>query len=294
MTVAEKELQAFRLISLDGTPISSSDIKHVEARFDQKRQEYILLWNDILFIHKDAVHVENKGEILLFLTDDGFEYVKPLRIRAALDVVLDIVISSQTGVKADEPVISEANDAIIQNSQGEMYYYGKGVPQDYLKAFDWYLKAANQGYASAQYNLGYMYLKGKGVPHDYSTAFSWFLKAANQGDVDAQNALGDIYSEGKGVPRDYSTAFNWYLKAANQGDADAQNALGDIYYYANGVPQDYSKAIDWYLKAANQGNADAQYTLGDMHHNGDGVTLDYSKAIDWYLKAANQGNADAQ
>lgn len=36
--------------------------------------------------------------------------------------------------------------------------------QDYKEAFKWYSKAANQGYAVAQYNLGVMYENGSGVP----------------------------------------------------------------------------------------------------------------------------------
>ena len=37
---------------------------------------------------------------------------------------------------------------------GLMYSQGKGVAQDYATAASWYRKAAEQGYASAQYNLG--------------------------------------------------------------------------------------------------------------------------------------------
>jgi uncharacterized protein len=37
---------------------------------------------------------------------------------------------------------------------GELYYYGQGVPQDYHKAMEFYLKSANQGNAVAQKNIG--------------------------------------------------------------------------------------------------------------------------------------------
>ena len=42
-----------------------------------------------------------------------------------------------------------------------MYEHGEGVPQDYAEAVRWYRLAADQGYASAQYNLGVMYNNGK-------------------------------------------------------------------------------------------------------------------------------------
>ena len=41
------------------------------------------------------------------------------------------------------------------------------MPQDYAQAAAWYRKAADQGYAGAQYNLGVMYANGQGVPQDY-------------------------------------------------------------------------------------------------------------------------------
>ena len=62
-----------------------------------------------------------------------------------------------------------------------MYDRGRGVPQDYKLAFKWFTKAAEQGYASAQFNLGSMYNQGDGVPQDDKMAFKWYTKAAEQG-----------------------------------------------------------------------------------------------------------------
>ena len=42
-----------------------------------------------------------------------------------------------------------------------MYEEGKGVRQDYTAALDWGRKAADAGYARAQYALGYSYYEGK-------------------------------------------------------------------------------------------------------------------------------------
>ena len=43
------------------------------------------------------------------------------------------------------------------------------------------LKLAEQGYATAQYNLGLMYANGEGVPENDKTAVMWYTKAAEQG-----------------------------------------------------------------------------------------------------------------
>ena len=40
----------------------------------------------------------------------------------------------------------------------------------------WYTKAANQGYAKAQYYLGKAYDKGEGVAKNDSEAMKWYQK----------------------------------------------------------------------------------------------------------------------
>jgi TPR repeat protein len=62
-----------------------------------------------------------------------------------------------------------------------MYANGKGVPQDYVEAVNWYGLAANQGDAVGQSNLGLMYANGKGAPQDYVTAHMWLNLSAAQG-----------------------------------------------------------------------------------------------------------------
>ena len=54
-----------------------------------------------------------------------------------------------------------------------MYRDGVGVPNDDKMAFKWYTKAAEQGYADAQFELGEMYGLGRGVPQDYIKAHMW-------------------------------------------------------------------------------------------------------------------------
>ncbi len=44
----------------------------------------------------------------------------------------------------------------------------------------WYRKAAEQGYAKAQFNLGNMYITGLGVPLDYAQAHMWYDLAASR------------------------------------------------------------------------------------------------------------------
>ena len=86
--------------------------------------------------------------------------------------------------------------------------------------------AAEQGYASAQYNLGLMYATGEGVPQDYQEALKWYRLAAEQEDAQAQYTLGFMYATGRGVLKDDAEALKWYRLAAEQGYASAQVTLG--------------------------------------------------------------------
>jgi TPR repeat protein len=98
-----------------------------------------------------------------------------------------------------------------------MYRDGQGVEQDFEEAVKWCQKAADQGYAPAQYNLGVMYRQSEGVEQDFKEAVKWFQKAADQGFVKAQHNLGVMYGIGEGVEQNYVTAYAWTSIAATNG-----------------------------------------------------------------------------
>ena len=195
--------------------------------------------------------------------------------------------------KETTEVVSSQGNAEWQNEQGEKYYYGRGVEQDYAKSVEWYRKSAEQGNADGQNNLGDCYQYGHGVERDYAKAVEWYRKAAEQGDSWGQNNLGYCYDEGHGVEQDYAKAVEWYRKSAEQGNSSGQYNLGYCYEHGHGVEQDYAKAVEWYRKAAEQGNAGGQNNLGYCYEHGHGVERDYAKAVEWYRKSVEQGNASA-
>ena len=65
---------------------------------------------------------------------------------------------------------------------------------------DLFRQAAEQGHASAQFNLGLMYATGEGVPEDDAEAVRWYRMAAEQGHAGAQFNLGLMYATGGGRP----------------------------------------------------------------------------------------------
>jgi hypothetical protein len=103
---------------------------------------------------------------------------------------------------------------------GVIYATGDGVKQDNVQAVAWFRKAAEQGEATAQYNLGLMYAKGQGVAKDYAQAFDWWRKSAVQGNADAQFKLAVVYHNGQGAAKDEVFALANATIAARNGDKE--------------------------------------------------------------------------
>ena len=75
------------------------------------------------------------------------------------------------------PQSSSNSSASDINDQGMTAY----MARSYTKAAELFRKAADMGYACAQYNLGYCYKYGDGVPRDLTISAEWYRKAAEQG-----------------------------------------------------------------------------------------------------------------
>ena len=83
-------------------------------------------------------------------------------------------------------------------------------------------QAAEQGHASAQFNLGVMYANGEGVLKDEAEAVRWYRMAAEQGLAGAQFNLGVRYDNGRGVLKDATLAHMWYNIAGANGSEIAR------------------------------------------------------------------------
>ena len=190
---------------------------------------------------------------------------------------------------------SLAGNANAKYYLGMCYEYGKGVKQDYAKAFQFYKEASVKiGLIGAQSRLGLLYFNGQGIPRNYQEAVKWLTKAAQAGDVISQSKLGECYFYGKGVEQSYAKAVEWYTKAAKQGNAEAQYYLGYCYNAGHGVQQSYDKAVEWYTKSAEKGYVSAMTNLGVLYDNGQGVPQSYEKAVEWFTKAAEKDNMYSQ
>ena len=140
---------------------------------------------------------------------------------------------------------------------------------------------AEQGDASAQFELAMAYDQGTGVKKDAVAAANWCLKAAEQGLAPAQNCIGSMLQFGDGVAQDDAAAVSWYEKAAAQGYGESYTNLAYMYDLGKGVPQDRAKAVDLYRKGAETGSVNAMFNLGITFWKGTGVPVDRVEAYMW-------------
>ena len=104
-------------------------------------------------------------------------------------------------------------------------HHAEGAPGD---AFAALVRAANLGFAKAQYALGKAYRDGVGVTPDPAAAAHWFERAAEQGHAPAQRNIGLRYASGAGVARDPMRAAVWLTLAEQQGATGGEPALHEL------------------------------------------------------------------
>lgn len=216
---------------------------------------------------------------------------------------------------------AEKGDAYAQYKVGMAYYDGTDDVEntDLRQGKYWLLKAAEQGYAKAQYQLGYIYdyVDGK-------IASDWYKKAAENGNTQAMIALAELYDDDIDRNKNLEQSIYWYTQAAEHHDAQAMLELARINYYEKDsktlAMEWYLKSLSqarlekwkydgtlfrsdcsdkeawhWYIKAAEQESYYVPVIIGDMYNCArKGVKQDTTAALQWYLKAAQAGNPVAQ
>ena len=217
----------------------------------------------------------------------------------------DIVTAFEKLEKASEAGYAPAAFALGQSS---LIPYDRNYDEDpntiesYQEAYNYYMKAADNGSPEAQYALGTMLLDYQnGYPVELSKMrvdpaklekkeiWNLIRSAADKGVMDAQYQM---LSDDK-----------WCEANAEKGNAIAEFGMGlrfdeelssEEYFMLESLDinrtEDSNVAFSWYQKAANNGLDVAQWRLGEMYARGLGVESNINKAIEWRTKAAEQGN----
>lgn len=208
-----------------------------------------------IFVNNEELCVDNngKGKLLLFdliknqvmINNEAYEISRLVKqVANGLGTGINIDVKEQTIEQLNRECLEQIERSRKKNQQyklifqsniesakkgdakaqyvvGYMYYNGKGVPKDYIKAAEWYEKSAESEYTKALNNLAYLYQKGKGVEKEITKAEQLLLKSANMGDDVACLNLGIMYQTGKLGTANMEDAEYWYRKAMDKGNPTA-------------------------------------------------------------------------
>jgi localization factor PodJL len=141
--------------------------------------------------------------------------------------------------------------------------------------------------------LGARYADGRGLPQNMNEAIRWFERAANAGFAPAQFRLASLSEKGDGLKKDLQAARRLYLAAAGKGHAKAMHNLAVLYAEGIDGKPDYKIAAQWFRKAAGYGVTDSQYNLAILYARGIGVEANLAESYKWFVLAAANGDADA-
>lgn len=178
-------------------------------------------------------------------------------------------------------------------SLGEQYYFGRGVPVDYITARDCFLLAEQYAIDLEERAQTYLYLAEiyyygcQDMSADHNKALHYFVKAEAQTtrpdlQVHARLHLGELYYYGMEIPQDYTKARRSFELIKDQTlDPEARAAalfyLGKIYYLGQGVRENHEKAFTYFKAAAEQApnqqiQANVMLYLAQHYYTGQGTT----------------------
>lgn len=229
---------------------------------------------------------------------------KAAQIRAEVKAILAKELKekqwSQLNDKAND------GDAEAQFELADCFFNGKEIARNYLKAIEWYTRAAELGHLESQKKLYDCYINGKGVDKDANEAVKWLTMAADAGDALSQSDLANKYANGIDVEKNLEKAYIYYKLSAEQGCwISIANLGGWCYLWGNGVEKNYEQAIFWLERALREyGMNDSQsvcewarkayavalsnYGWEKEHNNPDDATL--KEIFEMYKKSADLEN----
>ena len=148
---------------------------------------------------------------------------------------------------------AEGGDAGATFQLGRLYSRGRrGLPQDYGKAIELWLRAGELGSASANQNIGACYYNGQGVERDMKKAKYYTELAAMGGNVKARHELGNFEKDEGNMNRAMK---HWMISATVGCDESLkENQKG----YINGqvTKDDFEKALRSHKEANDEVKSD--------------------------------------
>ena len=161
--------------------------------------------------------------------------------------------------------LMEKGNAEAYHRLGGYYADGEmGMPQDWTKANELYLKAGELGCTNVYYNLANHYYYGHGVNVDKKKANHYYELAAMSGDVYARHNLGcEEYNAGN-----YHRAYKHFVIAAKSGH-DVLDEVKDGFMRGFVAKDEYEQTLRIHQKRMDAETSDMRSKASTMQeeHN---------------------------
>ncbi|KAF9539101.1 hypothetical protein EC957_005807 [Mortierella hygrophila] len=266
MTQKQPNVQAIRAvsrtISRPSTP-NPNDIIYIQVYTDPETKNRFVLWDDIRQVFGDALHVRHEAKALPFLKGADYHPLKPFRIAAVPNVVLDVHVSEQkasstTQAEVSPPLPAIASAPAPQQPSGldqirqHASHYPKYDPLTALQS-----NPAPQPLVPTQQPS--VMTPVHVLNNDNKEAsLKHVEEAAKKSTKAAYVNLELLNEQGDTSPEDHKKVVECYLMNTHQGLTKTLISVGDLLFEGEGVTQDKKAALEWYLKAASQGDTFAQ------------------------------------
>ena len=157
-------------------------------------------------------------------------------------------------VKQLEKLTEKGNARAFYKLGGSYENGSEGLPQNWAKANELYLKAGELGCAMGYFNLCLAYDNGSGVTIDKKKAKHYYELAAMNGDIDARHNLGCM----EGQAGNHQREFKHFKLAAMAGHKLSLNSVKDGYMNGHVTKDQYADSLREYQKSQDEMKSDAR------------------------------------
>jgi len=198
---------------IEDTPIVVADMKEAMNAF---RKAIELGDSDAMYlvgVHRlgqDDVESDRNGiDLIERAADTGHSgalyYLALLHLNGEPEIGLEPCSLDKFVTLLDRAV--EAGSVDAQFVRGNSFYGGaEGYPQDFKRALDDFLQAADSGHADSAVSAGVMFHNGVGVLKDQRKAFELYQLGGELGSKEGWMNVVDCWQQGLGVPKSEETA----------------------------------------------------------------------------------------
>lgn len=188
---------------------------------------------------------------------------------------------------------AEHGNPEAQLYMGILHANGQIVQQDFVKAAEWYLIAAESNNATAQRNLGVLYDFGIGVEQDDAKAAMWYRKAAKNCDPAAYMGMARFaFTHSESAVRDTEGTYQDFrliafaVQKLRDEDGPAENAFWRQYTASMKYFQEDGELVAVVRQRAEQGDSGAQLRLAVCHLQGQGAAVSEDEFVKCIVRAS--------